>query len=231
MKLVWSPETATKAYIDTVKACGISQESGVAELVAAMAAGWNAKFIVETWSRGGPVATSVGLAVASRHTGGRHVCVVADESSRSEYQKAFMQQAAAGGGVDVVLPAGEEVVVGEPEEVMERLVGVDFMVVDSKRKDFGRVLRAAKLSSKGAVLVCKNASSKQAASFRWRSVLDGGSTRRLVRSVYLPVGKGLDIAHVATSGAAGNSGGQGKGGSRWIKHVDRESGEIHVIRK
>ncbi|CAN1333181.1 hypothetical protein LINPERPRIM_LOCUS35966 [Linum perenne] len=218
MKLVWSPETATKAYIDTVKACGISQESGVAELVAAMAAGWNAKFIVETWSHGGPVATSIGLAVASRHSGGRHVCVVPDESSRTEYLKAVAAAA-----------AGDEVVVGEPEEVMERLIGVDFVVVDSRRKDFARVLRAAKLSCRGAVLVCKNASSKQAASFRWRSVLDGGSTRRLVRSVYLPVGKGLDIAHVATSGAV-NSGQKG-GQSKWIKHVDRESGEIHVIRK
>ncbi|CAN1333176.1 hypothetical protein LINPERPRIM_LOCUS35966 [Linum perenne] len=229
MKLVWSPETATKAYIDTVKACGISQESGVAELVAAMAAGWNAKFIVETWSHGGPVATSIGLAVASRHSGGRHVCVVPDESSRTEYLKAVAAAAAAAAEGGVEVPAGDEVVVGEPEEVMERLIGVDFVVVDSRRKDFARVLRAAKLSCRGAVLVCKNASSKQAASFRWRSVLDGGSTRRLVRSVYLPVGKGLDIAHVATSGAV-NSGQKG-GQSKWIKHVDRESGEIHVIRK
>ncbi|CAI0551571.1 unnamed protein product [Linum tenue] len=182
-----------------------------------MAAGWNAKFTVETWSRGGPVATSIGLAVASRHSGGRHVCVVSDENSRSEYLQALRQ----GGG------AANQVVVGEPEEVMQGMEGIDFLVVDSRRKDFARVLRAAKLSGRGAVLVCKNASSKQATSFRWRSVLDGGSTRRLVRSVYLPVGKGLDIAHVATSG-----GGQSKSSqSRWIKHVDRESGEVHVIRK
>ncbi|CAN1186081.1 hypothetical protein LINPERPRIM_LOCUS35966 [Linum perenne] len=194
-----------------------------------MAAGWNAKFIVETWSHGGPVATSIGLAVASRHSGGRHVCVVPDESSRTEYLKAVAAAAAAAAEGGVEVPAGDEVVVGEPEEVMERLIGVDFVVVDSRRKDFARVLRAAKLSCRGAVLVCKNASSKQAASFRWRSVLDGGSTRRLVRSVYLPVGKGLDIAHVATSGAV-NSGQKG-GQSKWIKHVDRESGEIHVIRK
>ncbi|CAI0551574.1 unnamed protein product [Linum tenue] len=117
---------------------------------------------------------------------------------------------------------------------MQGMEGIDFLVVDSRRKDFARVLRAAKLSGRGAVLVCKNASSKQATSFRWRSVLDGGSTRRLVRSVYLPVGKGLDIAHVATSGAASSTagGGQSKSSqSRWIKHVDRESGEVHVIRK
>ncbi|CAI0420087.1 unnamed protein product [Linum tenue] len=51
---------------------------------------------------------------------------------------------------------------------MQGLEGIDFLVVDSRRKDFARALRAAKLSGRGAVLVCKNASSKQAASFRWR---------------------------------------------------------------
>ncbi|XWS49811.1 hypothetical protein CRYUN_Cryun12cG0034900 [Craigia yunnanensis] len=216
MKLVWSPETASKAYIDTVKSCELYHESGVAELVSAMAAGWNARFIVETWSHGGATATSIGLAVARSHTNGRHVCIVPDERSRLEYVQALEEAG-----------MSPEVIVGEPEEVMNGLNGIDFMVVDSQQKHFSRVLRVAKLSNRGAVLVCKNANSKSASSFRWRSVVDDGS-RRLVRSVFLPVGKGLDIAHVATSG--GNSG-KGKGARRWIKHVDRQSGEEHVIRK
>ncbi|KAJ7944806.1 DUF1442 family protein [Quillaja saponaria] len=219
MKLVWSPETASKAYIDTVKFCELFHESGVAELISATAAGWNAKLIVETWSQGGVVPTSIGLSIASRHTGGRHVCIVPDERSRTEYAERM--------GDAGVLPA-PEVIVGEPEEVMDGLVGIDFLVVDSKRKDFTRVLRQAKLSSGGAVLVCKNANSRtDSGTFRWRSVLDDG-TRRLVRSVFLPVGKGLDIAHVATSGASSSS---GRGHDRWIKHVDQRSGEVHVIRK
>ncbi|KAF2313144.1 hypothetical protein P3X46_029900 [Hevea brasiliensis] len=215
MKLVWSPETALKAYIETVKSCELFQESAVAELVSAMAAGWNAKLIVETWSKGGVIATSIGLAIASRHTGGRHVCIVPDEQSRSKYAEA-MEEAG----------MSPEVVFGEPEEVLQRLVGIDFLVVDSRPKEFARVLRLAKLGNQGAVLVCKNASLR-ASSFRWIGVLEGGS-RRLVRSVFLPVGKGLDIAHVATSG--GNSG-LSKGKKRWIKHIDAQSGEEHVIRK
>ncbi|XP_065634303.1 uncharacterized protein LOC111992119 [Quercus suber] len=226
MKLVWSPETASKAYIDTVKFCERYQGSGVAELVSAMAAGWNASFIVETWSKGGTMATSIGLAVASHHTGGRHVCIVTDEQSRLEY-------------VEGMVEAGmsPEIIVGEAEEVMDELVGVDFMVVDCMRKDFTRILRLAKLSSRGAVLVCKNASSLRSAAstFKWRSVLDGngnGGSRRLVRSVFLPVGMGLDIAHVAASGNGGNSGSSsGSGSVKWIKHVDQKSGEEHVIRK
>ncbi|KAK8484477.1 hypothetical protein V6N11_012039 [Hibiscus sabdariffa] len=226
MKLVWSPETASKAFVDTVKLKSVSinqlyHESGVAELVSAMAAGWNARFIVETWSQGGATATSVGLAVATSHTNGRHVCVVPDERSRLAYVEALEEA-----GV-----SRPEVIVGEPEEVMDRLNGIDFMVVDSQRKDYSRVLRLAKLSNRGAVLVCKNADSKTASGFKWRSVIEGGSqSRRLVRSVFLPVGKGLDIAHVASSG--GNPGsGSGKGQRRWIKHVDRQSGEEYVIRK
>ena len=196
--------------------CELYHESGVAELVSAMAAGWNARFIVETWSQGGATATSIGLAVASSHTNGRHVCIVPDERSRLEYVQALEEAG-----------MSPEVIVGGSEEVMNGLNGIDFMVVDSQRKDFSRVLRLAKLSNRGAVLVCKNANSKSASSFRWRSVIDDGS-RRLVRSVFLPVGKGLDIAHVATSGGKSGS---GKGERRWIKHVDRQSGEEHVIRK
>lgn len=198
--------------------CELVHESGAAELISAMAAGWNARFIVETWAQGGAVATSVGLAVASRHTGGRHVCLVPDERSRSEYVKAVEQTG-----------FSPEVIIGQPDEVMDGLVDIDFLVVDSRRKDFARVLRLAKLSNRGAVLVCKNAYKRNDSSFVWKSVVDGRS-RRLVRSVYLPVGKGLDIAHVATSCGTSSSGKE-KGESRWIKHVDRQSGEEHVIRK
>lgn len=196
--------------------CDLYQESGVAELISAMAAGWNANFIVETWSQGGAMATSIGLAVASRHTNGKHVCIVPDDESRSEYAQGM---AAAG--------MSPEVVVGEAEEVMDELAGIDFMVVDCTRKDFARILRLAKLSSRGAVLLCKNASSRSTASFKWLSVLEGEGFRRLVRSVFLPVGMGLDIAHVATSGE--NSGSAGS--KRWFKHVDQQSGEEHVFRR
>lgn len=191
----------------------------MAELVSAMAAGWKAQLIVETWSEGGPIATSRGLGIARGHTSGRHVCVVPDERSKVEY-------------CDRMGEAGvcTEVMVGEAEEVMEGLVGIDFMVVDCKGREFSKILRVAKLSSMGAVLVCKNANSRNVTGFKWRSVVDGGSSRRrLVHSVFLPVGKGLDIAHVSAVGGGDSvSGIQGK---RWIKHVDRQSGDVHVIRR
>ncbi|CAI9772501.1 unnamed protein product [Fraxinus pennsylvanica] len=215
MKLVWSPETASKAYFDTVNSCELHKESGVAELISAMAAGWKAKLIVETWSRGGAIVTSVGLAVASRHGGGRHICIVPDEESRVEYVAAMEKS-----------NISSQVVVGKAEEVVESLEGIDFLVVDSRRNEFARILRVAKLGQRGAVLICKNANSRAASDFRWRSVVDGES--RIVRSMFLPVGKGLDIAHV---GARGGGTASGKGERRWIKRIDRQSGEEFVIRK
>ncbi|KAK7330684.1 hypothetical protein VNO77_24882 [Canavalia gladiata] len=223
MKLVWSPETASKAYIQTVQSCRIFKESGVAELVSAMAAGWNAQLIVETWSsEGGVMATSMGLGIARGHTGGRHVCIVPDERSRLEYAES-MEEAG----------MSPEIVVGEAEEVMEGLVGIDFMVVDSRRKNFSRVLRVAKLSSKGAVLICKNANLRNVClGFKWRSVVElHEGSRRVVRSVFLPVGKGLDIAHVSAIGGNSVSSLKGARSKRWIKHVDQQSGEVHVIRR
>ncbi|KAF8412376.1 hypothetical protein HHK36_000340 [Tetracentron sinense] len=217
MKLVWSPETASKAYIDTVKLCELFEESGVAELVSAMAGGWNTKLIVEAWSRGGVTATSVGLAVASRHSGGRHVCIVPDEQSKSEYVEAMRK-----------VGISPEIIVGGAEETMGRLSGVDFLVVDCQRRDFVRILRLAKLSNKGAVLICKNANPRTDLGFRWRGVLGNGSS--IVKSVFLPVGKGLEIAHVAAAGSVGNLN-SGKGTSRWIRHIDQQSGEEHVFRK
>ncbi|KAL9231085.1 hypothetical protein vseg_006348 [Gypsophila vaccaria] len=241
MKLVWSPETASKAYIDTVKSCELLQGSGVAELISAMAAGWNAKLIVETYTYGGLILASVGLAIAARHTGGRHVCIVADHRTRSAYTAAITAVSAT-----VTLP---EIIVGDPEEVMSELDGVDFMVVDSDRKDFSRFLRLARLSHRGAVLLCKNAGGGTTTScgVRWRGVVEGG--RRVVRTAYLPVGDGLEMAHVASPGSpsssnniskvgnnnnnnisSSSSGSSSSNGRRWIKHFDQSTGEEHVIR-
>ncbi|KAK9698686.1 hypothetical protein RND81_08G123600 [Saponaria officinalis] len=225
MKLVWSPETASKAYIDTVKSCELFQGSGVAELISAMAAGWNAKLIVETYSHGGPILASIGLAIAARHTGGRHVCIVADHRSRSTYTKAFSAVSPA-----MTLP---EIIVGDPEEVMSELDGVDFMVVDGDRRDFSRFLRLARLGHRGAVLLCKNAGGGKTApcGVKWRGVVDG--CRRVVRTAYLPVGDGLEMAHVASPGSPSSSSGSKDNSNnkkRWIKHFDQSSGEEHVIR-
>ncbi|AEE80107.1 hypothetical protein AtNW77_Chr3g0217551 [Arabidopsis thaliana] len=218
MRLVWSPETASNAYIHTVRSCKSYRDSSVAEFLSATAAGWNTRLIVETWSRGDPIATSVGLAVAAIHTCGRHVCIVPDEESRSEYE-AVMRGA-------VTSDSTEVMVLDSAEDVVERISGVDFMVVDSKRHEFVNALGLAKTSKMGAVLVCKNATLKSIPGFKWQGLLRRGT--RVVRSVFLPVGRGLEIVHV---GASGGGNGLRKIPSRWIKHIDPRSGEEHLFKR
>ncbi|XP_015085898.1 uncharacterized protein LOC107029096 [Solanum pennellii] len=218
MKLVWSPEKASKAYLDTVKSCGLLQESTEAELISAMAAGWNAQMIVETWSRGGATSTSIGLSNAIQQTGGRHICIVPNEDTKTEYKST----------IEKITGMSPEIVIGEAEETLETLTGIDFLVVDCERNDFSTILKVVALGNRGAVLVCKNVSSRAVTDFRWRSVLDEKS--RIVRSVFLPVGKGLDIAHVGAV-STGKSVSGGKMEKKWIRRFDRESGEEFVIRK
>ncbi|CAF2048884.1 BnaA09g38980D [Brassica napus] len=216
MKLVWSPETASNAYIHTV--IERYKESSVAEYLSATAAGWSTRLIVETWKRGDPIATSVGLAVAAIHTRGRHICIVPDEESRLEYETVMKR---------AVVSETTEIVVGDSvEDVVDRLSGVDFLVVDSKRGEYVKALGLANTSKMGAVLVCKNATQKSIPGFKWHRVLRRGT--RVVRSVFLPVGRGLDIAHV---GASGGGGDLKKVHSRWIKHVDPRSGEEHLFKR
>ena len=95
------------------------------EIMPCMAAGWNVSFIMELWSHGGPVAASVGLAIAARNTGARHVCIVPDERSRTEYIKVMAEMG--------VSPP-PEMLMGEAEAVMAGLEGLDFLLVDSKRR-------------------------------------------------------------------------------------------------
>ncbi|KAJ8534778.1 hypothetical protein K7X08_016506 [Anisodus acutangulus] len=223
MKLVWSPETASKAYLDTIQTCGISTKSSVAEFLSAMAAGYNAKLTVEAWKsdkiNGDSITTSIGLAIATKYNRGRYVCVVPDEESRLEYVGAMQISG-------VCLP---EVVVGEAEEVMKRLNEVDFLIVDERRSDFISVFNSAKLSQRGAILVCKNGSkirNIETNKFSWDGVLD--SKVCVVRLVTLPFGNGLDIAYIASIDGIQKA---RKYAKRWIRHVDRNSGEEHVIRR
>ncbi|CAM8882795.1 unnamed protein product [Rhodiola kirilowii] len=77
--------------------------------------------------------------------------------------------------------------------------------------------------------VCKNATGS---GFGWRKVIESERGGRLVRAAFLPVGKGLDIAYVGASRGGVVEEEERKKGERrkrWIKHIDQNSGEEHVI--
>ncbi|XP_071724373.1 uncharacterized protein [Rutidosis leptorrhynchoides] len=228
MRLVWSPESASNAYHDTVRACkDIQPWIGAAEYLSAQAAGLNAKLIVETWSDKSPIANSIGLIIGARHAAGsRHVCIVPDERSRSAYLTGIRE-------VSIInSPTVEVIVAGpDPQEAMESLDGVEFMVVNDGSSRFNiRALRFAKFGQNGAVLVCKRTSDAIFPSFNWNGMLRRGT--RVVNSSFVPIGKGLDVADIGARYIFGTGigGDQGANPSHWINYVEETSGRDPLSR-
>lgn len=201
---------------------GRAKESSAAEFISAMAGGWKSKLIVEAWTNNnGAIASSIGLAIAAHHSGGRHVCIVPDEMSKREYISAMGTFCGR-----FLLP---EIMVGDASVLLlERLPGIDFLVVDGHRKDVSSIFSFAKLSHLGAVVVCKNSSKSKFFGLRWNRVL--GRAAKVVRSLILP--NGLDIAYVAAAASASAADDDSrKGPNRWIRQIDQKSGEEHVYRR
>lgn len=189
-----------------------------------MAAGWNATLIVETWSEGETIDISVGLNVASQHTNARHICIVPNAISEAAYLQAMTQQSCSTLPETIIMNEEEE---GNSEDTMQKLQGIDFLVIDWDQKDFAaNVLRNAAFGSRGAVVVCRSGYRRSTSCFSWTKVF---SDRNVVRTVTLPVSGGLEIAHVAAARISGKSDNNNK--RKWIKHIDQRSGEEHVIRK
>lgn len=161
--------------------------SGEAEFLAAMAGGRSAKLILEVWTQGASINVSIGLSVAARYSNGRHVCIMANQLQKAKYMAAMHE---------FIAPRLPEIIVGEAEKVMGKMEGIDFMVIDGSRRDLVRLLKSVNVSQRGAVLVCRNVRDRAVEDFKWDKV---------IRSVVLPVGNGLDIAHVGCRVNRGDS--------------------------
>ncbi|XP_066393181.1 uncharacterized protein [Miscanthus floridulus] len=225
MKLVWCPDTASKAYIDGVRAIANDASADgspeLAELVAAMAGGWNAQLIVDapdttppsTSSSRRPPATSLSLAAAARRTGGRYARV--DVSPQESDQSGSSSSAT--------------------EAAMARLEAVDLLVLDARRRDAAAVLRAARPGPRGMVVVRHGIGCvrRRAPAPPWGMA----AGTRVVRAAYLPIGAGgVEVLHVGVGKGPSlpthqhsrrPSGGRG----RWIRHVNHLTGEEHVFRR
>ncbi|KAL6640232.1 hypothetical protein ACP70R_022081 [Stipagrostis hirtigluma subsp. patula] len=248
MKLVWCPEMASQAYIDAVRVLADREDrvgsAEVAELVSAMAGGWNAQLVVEapdvlaaaalsssSSSRSPAAATSLALAAAARRTGGRYACVLPDAGSAAAHAGACSQhqEGAAAAASSSPSPA-TTVVVGEADEAMRRLEGVDLLVVDARRRDAADVLRAARPGPRGMVVVRHGDARRRGATALAAASMAAGT--RVVRSVYLPIGKGVEVLHVGVGkGPSLQSRAAGRAAGRWIRHVNHDTGEEHVFRR
>ncbi|VAI20394.1 unnamed protein product [Triticum turgidum subsp. durum] len=201
MKLVWCPETASQAFIAGVSALSDSEH--------------------------GPAGSAGVAELVSAMVGGWNAQLVVDapEASAPDSATTSLALAAAaqrtGGRYARVL--------ADADRAMEELEGVDFLVVDARRRDAAAVLAAARPGARGMVVV-RHGDGRRRGTKALEASMAAGT--RIVRSVYLPIDTGVEVLHV----------GVGKGpsiqcrrsprvSSRWIRHVDQETGEEHLFRR
>ncbi|EER97893.1 uncharacterized protein LOC8084286 [Sorghum bicolor] len=246
MKLVWCPDTASKAYIDGVRAIANVDSADaspeLAELLAAMAGGWNARLIVDAPDSASSTSTttSLALAAAARRTGGRYARLdVVDDAPAPPTEDEATTNSGSGSGSGS--SSSSFSAAAATEAAMARLEGVDLLVLDARRRDAAVVLRAARPGPRGMVVVVRHGGGgvrrRAAAAPPWWGMLAAGT--RVVRAAYLPIGAGgVEVLHVGvgkgpsllpTTQHSRRPSGGGRG--RWIRHVNHRTGEEHVFRR
>ena len=203
MKLVWCPETASQAFIAGVSALSDSEH--------------------------GPAGSAGVAELVSAMVGGwnAQLVVEAPEVSAPDSVTTSLALAAAaqrtGGRYARVLPDKDA------DRAMAELEGVDFLVVDARRRDGAAVLAAARPGPRGMVVV-RHGDGRRPGTKALEASMAAGT--RVVRSVYLPVDKGVEVLHVGVGkGPSLQCRRSRSASSRWIRHVDHKTGEEHLFRR
>jgi len=238
-KMDWSPDCARNAYLDTVKLCNQQEhncscsttEPESKEFISALAAGMNAKLIVEVTPEAS--SSTIALAAAARQTGGKFVCIL-PEPRLDESQKVIDDS----GLNDMV-----EFKTGDPVDVLPNYENIDFSLVDCKTDNYTNFLELLDVNPTRSVVVADNL-------VEGRKGLEGHvkgmENKGKVRSMKHPIGKGMEVTLIGKSNeplgkrnqskgsyssrARGGSGKRGGGKSKWVIKVDEKSGEEHIFR-
>ncbi|KAB2595849.1 hypothetical protein D8674_031299 [Pyrus ussuriensis x Pyrus communis] len=230
----WSAASATNAYFDTLKLvsnvsnvltpnsysfllcndcgrqCGSwkTQEPGSNEFVSALAAGMNAKLIVEVTSTVSP--STIALGAAAKQTGGKLVCILS-QPVLDESKKVIR---------DSGLKDSVEFKTGNPSELLSNYENIDFSLVDCKNDEYTRLLKLLDVNARKSVVVANNLVGE-------RKELEGHlgvkGKRVPVRSTKNSIGKGMEVTMIGKNT-------EESGKSKWVVKVDEQSGEEHIFR-
>src|SRR5262245_27688563 len=148
-----------------------------AELVCALAAGIGARRLLEVGGSSG--LSTIALAAAARHTGGRLVSIEI-EPTRQQLARRRLEDLGLADHVDFVL--------GDAGTLLAQYEGLEFALIDCEKDDYERFLALLRLAP-GAVVVADNIVSHDLWAYvrAVRAYPD-------VESMTLPIGKGLEVS-------------------------------------
>ncbi|KAJ4794459.1 ankyrin repeat/KH domain protein (DUF1442) [Rhynchospora pubera] len=239
--MVWSPESAANAYLDTLKLCKnelerkksdpsvIPVQPQKSEFISALAAGTSAQLIVEV----SPEAShsTIALAAAARQTGGRLVCILPQEESLAP-SKEVMEESELDDIVDFQ--------VGDPAELLPKYENIDFSLVDCNSEYYEDVLKIIDVNPKKSVVVANNIKEgREGLSMEVPGGKDG-----ILRSEKHMIGNHMEVTMIGRNAGMGwlkkgkeevnitspDKRRRPKRKIQWVKKIDEQSGEEHLYR-
>ena len=157
-------------------------EPDSAEFICALAAGCRATSLLEIGGSSG--ISTIALAAAARATGGRLVSIEIEPQRQAESKRTL---------ADLGLADRVDYVLADAGEVLDRYVGLQFVLIDCEKEDYVRFFDRLKLAP-GAMVVADNILSHDL----WEYVRHVRAVADL-ESVTLPIGKGLEVSRFAAN--------------------------------
>lgn len=141
--------------------------------------------------------STLALAIAAQHTGGRLICVCRDDHQQQPPKQTQSQIQ------DFDLSDSVHFVVGDPREVVKQYKNIDFAVVDHRIRDCEELLLEMDMNPNGSVVVLSNlfrcrGRPARASYVRRRS---GGN----IESAVLPIGHGMVVTRIGKVCRRGSS--------------------------
>lgn len=176
--------------------------------------------------------STIALAAAARHTGGKLVCIV-PEPMLAESKRVIK---------DTGLKDMVKFETGNPFELLPKYKNIDFSLVDCNSDDNADLLKLLDVNPSMSVVVAANNLVGERKGLEGR--IKGGNNKVAVRSMKHPIGEGMEVTVIKKNDEPEKKDGGGRGNhhtveeggpartknSRWIVRVDVESGEEHIFR-
>lgn len=178
------------------------------EFLAALAAGIEAKLLVEVSSCASP--STIALAVAARQTGGRLISILSNSQALLDAMVAMKEL-----GLSRVV----EFIIGDAEDILPQYADVDFALVDCGKEHYVELFEVLRFNSRRAVVVADNLYDRKATAAYGKII----KNRPGASSISLPIGKGIEITRLSRAEEDNQSGRRHTKRVSWAMDLEKMS--------